>query len=318
MFSSSRIGYESDSEAGTQRITLVTDIPTRDNTTLDGYVQTIFSPDTTMQQWRRMIKEGTVRVRTRVVVFLVGNCELPLTPNLSPSGQMKKLLVAAWTKWGKHIDKMVVLSVLPRPDRETEFENEIRLMNLGFGRAVREVKKHFQIAHNTSFLPVHKIFLEYYEYFDFATGHTATLLRVMKPVTLNFVAGKSRLNRLGLYHLRSYILQEMGVLHGVNSWTQIPVKFEPAEVSQAKREAWLKTKQAEGTEVVVEEEQGDTDVEDEVPVVVPDSVSDPTTRSSETGEGRLSIPVYVQGRRVVVDTSGDSTDAGLNVAMLVP
>ena len=270
---------------------------------LAKFPSTIYSPDTTMHAWRRMIKEDMVKIKYNVVALLVGNSELPLPLELSAAGQMKKLILAIWEKYSRLIKKVVVLTVLPRPDQETELENEIKVMNNGFYKAVKEVKCHFPGARSMGVLPVHCLFLERYEYFDFSKGHTVYLLRVIKPVSRHFVPGMANLNSVGVYHLHSHMLQELGFLMGVNSWDGIPVRYEPGEIQADKRKAWLRTQQAE---LEQEREAGDTDVEDEFDcpiMVVPESLLDHHVSDVTPDEDvRKVIPVYVQGKLV---PSGD-------------
>ena len=83
------------------------------------------------------------------------------------------------------------------------------------------------------------------------------------------------LNRSSLYHLRSYVLQELGILTGVNSWDGIPQRQEPVEIQDNKRRAWLQSRDQKAKEEV--ETEGETNLEEdeyEYPItVVPDSQS---------------------------------------------
>ena len=218
---------------------MITDVPVVDHSSLDQYFQTIFSPDTSLQAWYRMITEGTVVIKHSMAVLLVGNVQVLFPAELSVSGQFKKLILAIWEKYQKKLKKLIVLTCMPRPDKESELE-EVKKVNNGIFKAVREVKRHFQMARSTGVLPTHQLFLEWYEYFDFGMGHMACQIRVIKPVTLHFNSGKSTLNTNGIYHLRSYILQEVGVLAGVNSWQGMTSKAEPEEIQRDKRQAWLR------------------------------------------------------------------------------
>ena len=83
------------------------------------------------------------------------------------------MVVRIWQKWGTKINCVLICSVLPRPDKETELENEMRIMNIGYAKAAREPRKHYPIAANTAMLSPPKLFLERFKYFDFGTGHTA-------------------------------------------------------------------------------------------------------------------------------------------------
>ena len=254
-----------------QRVTVLTDIRFGDHSDLDRYFQVIYSPDTSLSAWKRMVKEDTITIKCNIVAILVGNSQVPFPPDVSVASQLKKLILAIWESHDK-IRKVVVLTLLPRPDKECELEDPIKQANNSLYKAVREVRRFHVIARNTGVMPVHRLFLERYEYFDMAMGRTAYLLRIIKPVTRNFVAGSADLNVLGLYHIRSYVLQELGILSNVNTWDGIPNRWEPTHIQAAKRHAWLLAKQHMDQEDWTVEDQ-DTDVEDERPeiLVVPDS-----------------------------------------------
>ena len=246
-----------------------------------------------------MLTEETIVVKCPIVAILVGNAQVPFPKELSIAGQFKKLILAIRQKLGHRIKKLVVLTCMPRLDKEVELEEEVKKVNNGIFCAVCEVKRHHQAARHTGVLPMHRLFLERYEYFDFGMGRTAYQIRVIKPTTLFFQSGKVSLNSNGIYHLRSYVLQELGILSGVNSWDGMSGKAEPVEIQESKRQAWLKTRDAQLE--MSQSADEDTDVEDEYPiVVVPDSLSDGSAiaeiqSSSESG----TLPVYVQGKRIV-------------------
>ena len=86
------------------------------------------------------------------------------------------------------------------------------------------------------------------------------MIRVMKLVSRYYHNGGPQLNKVGLYHLRSYVLQELGFLHEVNTWEGMSMRHEPREVQEAKRQAWLQTQAASQVQEV--ETESDTDVED--------------------------------------------------------
>ena len=286
--------------ADSQKVTVLTDIHFGDHSKLDKYFQIIYCPETSMNAWRRMVKDGVFTIKCEVVVLCVGNCQLPLDPEISTASQMKKLVLTIWKQCAKMVKKVVILTGIPRPDKETELEEHLKTLNNGFYKEVREIRCYHPAGRNTGVMPVHCLFLEKYEYFDFNTGCNAYMIRVIKPVNRHFIAGTAKLNKVGLYHLRSYVLQELGFLSAVNSWEGMNLVHEPAEVQQDKRRVWLKTRQA-----LIEQdnsEQGETDVEDEYPVTaVPDSLSECTDANSD-GSSVSKLPVYVQGRLI---KSGD-------------
>ena len=189
-------------------------------------------------------------------------------------------------------------NIIAWPDKEVELEEEVKSLNNAFYKAVREIRKFYPNAHNTGVMPMHRLFLERYEYFDFGMGHTAYHLRVIKLVSLYFANGGPNLNKVGLYHLRSYVLQELGFLSGVNSWEGLQNKREPEEIQENKRAVWLQTREAARVQEL--DNSVETDLEDEFPVmVVPDSQSDsPSGRLKSLADSSRSIPVYVQGQLV--------------------
>ena len=286
-----------------QQVMVLTDIPVTDHTSLDALCQTIYSPDTSMKQWRHMIRDGTIKAKTSTVVLLVGNSELPMDKALSPLGQLKKLVLRIWSRWAGIVRRVLVCSVLPHADKETQMENEVRLMNIGFAKAVRELRKHFPVVANTLMLGVHKLFLEKFEYFDFQQGHSAHMIRIVKPVSRYFVPGTPHLNQVGIFHLRSYFLQYLGVVSEMNTWQEMPVRSEPGDVQRAKRQAWVMAHQS-AQQLDQLPEQVYTDVEDEYPLVVPSSINDEDS-SSVTLDSKEGIPVFIQGRKVGMVTGGD-------------
>ena len=221
-----------------QKITVITDLQIVDHTSLGALQQIIYSPDTSLKQWRHMVRDGTVKAKTSIVVLMVGNSQMPFPAGLSPNAQLKKLVLKVWQMW-TWVRKVVVCGVLPRADRETEFENEVRVVNVAYAKAVRELRKHFVVAANTILLATHKLFLEKFEYFDFQTGHTAYQIRIVKPLDRYFVPGTKKLNKVGLFHLHSYVLQHLGLVQEMNDWNGIPTRSEPGDVQRAKRKAHM-------------------------------------------------------------------------------
>ena len=278
------------------RVTVLCDRNFGDHTELDAYFQIIYSPDTSLNAWRWLLKDCAFIIKCPIVVLMVGNCPLPLQPEVSPSVQMKKLITSVWDTYDGRVKKVVVLTLLPRPDKETELESKVKMVNNGYYRAVREIPRYFPLGRNTGVMPIHRLFLEKYEYFDFGTGRNAYMIRVIKPISRHYSNGGPQLNGVGLYHLRSYVLQELGILSGVNTWEGMVMRHEPQDVQENKRQAWLMAKNVEvqHDELQLDEE---TDLEDEYPItVVPDSQSDSTVSSSSQMQKHL--PVYVQGKLV--------------------
>ena len=151
-----------------------------------------------------------------------GKCTGPLTPGLSAKNQMKKMVLELIKQWGTKISKIWIGTLFHRPDREVELEGSLWKMNSAFAGAVKDLRNHAHEKKRVEFLVVHKLFLERFCYVDILTGHEACHLWIIKPTSTHFVAGSRDLNPVGLYHLKSYILQVVGVLQQVNTWTGIP------------------------------------------------------------------------------------------------
>ena len=185
-----------------------------------------------LNAWRRLVKDRAVVIKCSVAVLLVGNSQVPFPTEMSPAAQMCKLLVTIWDTYPELLKKVVVLTVTLRPDRETELEEQLKSLNNGYYKAVHELCRYHVSGHNTGVMPVHRLFLERYKYFDFITGRMAYMIRVIKPVSLHFHNGGPRLNKVGLYHLQSYVLQELGFASGINSWDDMAMKQESVEIQQ--------------------------------------------------------------------------------------
>ena len=249
----------------TQVITLITDIQLNDFSPMDKYFQTVCIPNCAMTQWQRMIRKREFQIKCELVWIMVGNSELPFPCDLSAINQMRKLIMCIIGKSSRKFAKIVVGSVLPRLDKEVQLEQQVMDMNLGFSAAVKDLRRNQPLAKNVEWLPVHKLFLERYEFVDFGSGLITHQIRIRKPIDRYFVPGMAKLNPVGLAHLCSYVLQTLGILTGVNTWSGIPVRMEPREIQEEKCRAWLKAQGISTAQDVVGVDHGDsdTDVEDE-------------------------------------------------------
>ena len=192
----------------TPQVTLITDLDLQDGTSLDGYFQFIYDRGTTMAGMRELVHDGVVMVRAPYVWILMGNNQIPLCEHISSTSQMKKLVTQLLQTFPLTIQMIYVGTVLPREDREVELEAEVKKMGHGFAQGVQDLRRHApHISERVQSVAVHKLFLECFKYFDLVTGHRASHLRIVKPVYRYFVPGTPKLNPVGLYHLKSYILQ---------------------------------------------------------------------------------------------------------------
>ena len=224
-----------------QKVTIISDLDVCYFISLDKYFQFIFKEGWSMSDACQEIHDGTVVIKTMHVVLLMGNQQVPMPMKLSPVNQMRKLVQGIFVKYGRRIEKIYVGTVFLHPDREVEMEVPIKQINKGFASAVRGSHNHNFEKKRVSYFQLHKLFLERFRYVDVLTGHDANHLRVVKPVSTYFQPGTSSLNALGHYHIKSYILQYLGVLEGVNSWDGIPDRHEPKEIRDQKKAAWMAT-----------------------------------------------------------------------------
>ena len=193
--------------------------------------------------------------------------------------QMKKLIAMILEKCGK-VRRIYVGSVLPRADREVELENDVKDMNRWFAVAVQQLKRHQHVGGCVVFVALHRIFLERFHYCDLLTGLMASMIRIVRPLDRYFVAGTPKLNLVGKYHIKSYLLQHTGVLDGVNSWTGMGTVEEHPDLQRQKKMAWLKAqagdlRRVEDATSQVTDEEAETDLEDEL--AVPDSLEELVT-----------------------------------------
>ena len=283
-----------------EKVTIITDRQIQDGISIDKYCQFVYHRGVTIAGIREMVQDGRIHINCPIVVLLLGNNQIPWAPNTKPKAQIRKLVQAIFVKYRRDVKKVWIGTVIPRPDREIELEEEIKSVNKGFSGAVKELKRHTFEMKRTEFLPVHRIFLERYIHVDVLTGHTAYHYRIVKPVSKYFVAGKSELNPIGLYHLKSFIVQTVGIMQGINDWTGIPDRKEPQAIQDQKKAAWILTHagaQSNSTLSLVQD--SDTDVEDEKVDLV-------QLREDRIGfeKGKSCIPVFgCVGAKLVADRS---------------
>ena len=253
-------------------VTLITDLDVQDGATLDKYFQFIYERVTTMLGMRQLIKEHAVEVCTVIVWLLVGNCQIPISRHWSPVNQLKKLINTIVKVYPLSVGKIWVAGVLPRADREVQLEAEVKAMNKGFAQAMQDLKRYFHLGKRVEFIPTHQLFLERYKYCDLVTDQDAVMTRIVKPLDRYFVPVTPTLNLVGKYHLKSYLLQTVDVLNGVNSWQGVRNVQELEEMRQQKRLAWLRAhEQQQGVPCLrlsVLDTDLDTELEDEVEEVV--------------------------------------------------
>ena len=250
-----------------QTVTLLTDLPLADHTDLDKHIQMVMIPRITLMEWRDRLKNKLIQIKAENVWLAVGNSQISWNPDSSPCSQMKKLIFCVINSAGRKLKSIVVTSIIPRPDHEVLLEDDVRRVNIQFQDAVKEANKARNMLRKTKvlFIPTHKLFLENYRYFDFATAKVVTQTRIIKPHNKYFVTGTPQLNPVGLYHLRSYVLKRLHVLgDDVNSWVGVPLREEPPELQREKKAAWAKAQQFGEMDVqVAVQSDSDTELEDE-------------------------------------------------------
>ena len=101
---------------------------------------------------REKITKREVTINCAIVVLLIGNNQIPWGPNLGPRAQMKKLIQAIFTTYGRKVRKIWVGTVIPRPNREVELEDEVSKINIGFSKAAKDMKRHTFEAKRVEYL----------------------------------------------------------------------------------------------------------------------------------------------------------------------
>ena len=260
-------------------LTVLTDVEIQDGTSLDAHLQVHYERGTTMAGFWSMIKDMQITIRTSLVWLQVGNCQIPFAPirHVSPVNQLKKLVTLLIKMYPLTIKRVYVASVLPRADHEAELENDIMEFNRGLSQAVRELKRYDKLGKWVVFVPVHCIFLERYKYVNLSTGQLAHMVRIVKPLERYFMVGTPKLNPVGKYHLKSFMLQMAGVLTEVNSWVEMPQVVDHPEMQKQKKQAWVKAREyplqeEETVHSSVSLDDQDTDLEDEEPVTMQECV----------------------------------------------
>ena len=254
----------------TQKVSVITDVNMLDHGELDAYLQVICVKNGSMAEWRNSIKKNDVNIKCDVVWVMVGQAMLPWDEKLSPVNQMKKLLNELLQYRRRKFKKIFVGSIIPRPSKEIKYEADLREVNVGFKKAVREIRHLKRQVRGTvvTFVPTHKLVMERYVYFDMAAKGMASLLRVVRPSTVYFKPGGGELNAAGLQHVKSYMLGVMGFLdRDVNQWRKMPVTHESREIQEQKRKAcgMVEVGGKHVGEIRDEPWSDDTDLDDEQP-----------------------------------------------------
>ena len=78
-----------------------------------------------------------------------------------------------------------------------------------------------------TFVPVHKVVLERYKFFDLNSGLMVVQARIVKPIDRLFIPGTARLNLVGKYQVKAHVWQIIGLMHHVSSWEGMPLCREP-------------------------------------------------------------------------------------------
>ena len=248
----------------TQKITVLTDVKLVDYTTLDQYFQVEYYGKVSLREWRNMLKNGLVKIKCDVVWVLTGASDLPWNHQFSRENQVRKLIHAIIHHAGRKLKAVYMSGVIPRPDKELALEHEIKDFNAAINSVVKDMRKNSSALKNTKlvYLAVQRLFLERFSYFDMNTGKDAVIVRILRPVDRYFGMDRKTLNNIGLYHLKSFFLVQIGILdRDSNSWTGMVKRKEPVDVREAKKEAFMKTQQGRFEEV--EHFDMDTDVEDD-------------------------------------------------------
>ena len=135
----------------------------------------------------------------------------------------------------------------------------------------------------------------------------AFMHRIIKLVNRYFMAGTNELNNVGKFHLKSYVLQRIGVVNKLNDWDGIHVRNELRSVTHQKKLAWNRTQRAKMLGNLLHDDvlASDTDLEDEG--VIPDEVSvihesslEPGMEGTKVGQLPMELNKTEGGHWIVV------------------
>ena len=187
----------------TQKATLMSDFDLVDHTDLDKYVQLVVHEDWLINDWLTAVGDGLVRIKQQLVIMMIGSTDmLQKTPG-KIANKLRQLILAVYNESGVPIKSVHVCAILPRANAEMEYQEIVRQNNIEIAKMVKDVRK-FQ--HKTvTFLPVHKVVLEKFKFFDIQSGLMAVQCRIVKPVDRLFIPGTPKLNLVGKYQVKAYI-----------------------------------------------------------------------------------------------------------------
>ena len=223
------------------KITICTDILLATSVDAAGEIQYIFDAQRTLSDWHSFVGSTRFKPQCDTLCFMVGNCCMPWNTKFSIRNQMKKLLVEVIHKKGCPIRRVAVCGVLPVATNEVAMEMEVRDMNIGFQKAVRDVKKLKEGRYpvKVQFLPTHKVVLENYTYFDIAEGHMSSMLRIAKPVNTYFLRGLDELNHAGKELVKGMIYHMLQIRGRPEyAWSGIPEHREPKHITADRKKAY--------------------------------------------------------------------------------
>ena len=213
------------------------------------------------------------------------------------ASKIRRLVNAIYTTY-EVVKHVYVCLIMPRADQEVVWQEKVRSNNLEIARMVCDVRK---FNHRLiEFVPVHKVVLEKYWFFDMESGMMAVQVRIVKPIDRLFVPGTATLNLVGKYQVKAFLWQKLGILTQISMWDGMPVHKEPVTVTSEKRMAWeeVEKQKKPGADIWKIVLAVDTTSEDSVPPRLP------VHRILDTSTSDSGSSVMKRHNNVVMKSSG--------------
>ena len=155
-------------------------------------------------------------------------------------------------------------------------------------------------------MAVQRLFIERYSYFDMNRGRDAVMVRILRPLDRYYGADQKSLNHIGLYHLKSFFLVQVGILEKeANTWSGIVKRREPVDVHEAKREAFQKTQRGYFDEVEQFDDDTDVECDDPTPVFIQMGRETRDEWSLEMNyQGQYKLKVWIKRVEVLIRREG--------------
>ena len=201
---------------------LLCDAPLQGLSERDPYFRKIYRINAKIGLVTKDIQRGTIDLRSHVIVVALGNCQIPLRIGENLGTQIKRLVDAIQLVKNTQSTTILVCAILPRPILEKQMQQQVIQANNDINRSVKQMVKFKGL--NVKFIHIQHLFLEKIRV---VTGHGGwkQMVQVRTPHVKFFKPGTNSLNAGGIFMLRSYLLDEIGVTKNASVAFQIPVKY---------------------------------------------------------------------------------------------